>query len=199
MLATAVREHPTEPLARSIAFWFGAVDLDPILRRFTRGLMRAAALEAWLRELAVSGHELQYPPAIPVPSPGQLSSDPPADGGAKASPVGDAKPAPWWQDPDHVPTMEEADAEVRSRPHGAVIAEICDDLRVLDSILHRAAWHELKDAIDSYGGDLARLQRSNWRRRFKPHRFPESCAEEPPPRWQSPPFRGWTPACARPP
>ena len=107
-----------------------------------------------------------------MPSPGQLSSDPPADGGAKASPVGDAKPAPWWQDPDHVPTMEEADAEVRSRPHGAVIAEICDDLRVLDSILHRAAWHELKDAIDSYGGDLARLQRSNWRRRFKPHRFP---------------------------
>ena len=110
LLATAVREHPAEPLARTLVYWFQTRDLGVILRRLTRGLMRAAALEAWLRERAAGGHELRRPTAIRLSSPGNPRSGPPA--------AGDAKAPPWWHDPNHVPTMEEAAAEVRSSSGG---------------------------------------------------------------------------------
>jgi hypothetical protein len=77
LLATAVREHPAEPLARTIVYWFQTPDLGVILGRLTRGLMRAAALEAWLLERAASGHELRDPSTL-VPSLGNPRSGPPA-------------------------------------------------------------------------------------------------------------------------
>jgi len=193
MLATAVRDHPTEPLARSIVYWFLAPDPDVVLRRLTRGLIRAAALEAWLRERAAGGRELRSPP-IPLPSPRKPRSGPPA-----APPAGDARPAPWWQDPDHVPTKEEAAAEVRNRHPGVVMAGVSEDFGVLNCALDPSVWAELRHAIDSYGGDNVRFWIRNMRRRFDPARRPESWAEEPPPIWQSPPLDGWMPAPAHPP
>ena len=191
LLATAVREHPAEPLARTLVYWFQTRDLGVILRRLTRGLMRAAALEAWLRERAAGGHELRCPTAIRLSSPGNPRSGPPA--------AGDAKAPPWWHDPNHVPTMEEAAAEVRARPEGAVIADIVEDLRVLDCDYDRATWNELKDAINCYGGDHVRLLIRDMRWRFNPDLSPEIWMMEPAPPWQPPPFPGLTPACARPP
>ncbi len=191
LLATTVREHPAEPLARTLVYWFQTPDLGVILRRLTRGLMRAAALEAWLRERAAGGHELRGPTAIRLSSPGNPRSGPPA--------AGDAKAPPWWHDPNHVPTMEEAAAEVRARPEGAVIADIVEDLRVLDCDYDRATWNELKDAINCYGGDHVRLLIRDMRWRFNPDLSPEIWMMEPAPPWQPPPFAGLTPACARPP
>ena len=197
LLATAVHEHPTEPLARSVAFWTNTPDLGVLLRRLTRGLIRAAALEAWLTERAAAGHELRDAP-LRMPSSGNPRSAPPPAPPA-APPAGDAKPAPWWQDPDHVPTKEEAAAEVRSRPKGAVLAGISEDLRVLDCAMDPATWAELKHAIDRYGGDHVRMWIRDMRRKFHPDRLPESFSGDLPPFWQMPPIPGLTPAAARPP
>ena len=194
-LVTAVREHPTEPLAQSLAYRFHTPDLGMILRRLTRGLMRAAALEAWLNERAAAGHDLRDP-SLREPSPGKPRSAPSA-----APPEGDAKTAPWWQDPNHVPTQEEAAAEVRVRPPGAVISGITEDLRVLDCAIDQATWSELKHAINNYGGDHVRLIIRDLRWRFDPNRIPEA--------WRNVPLANlsslkeslfdMTPASARPP
>ena len=192
LLLTAVREHPTEPLAQSIAYWCHTPDLGVLLRRLTRGLMRAAALEAWLRERAASGRDLRETPM-------RWRSGKPRSAPPDAPRGGHAKPAPWWQDPDHVPTQEEAAAEVRTRPEGAVISDICDDLRFLDCEYDYATWHELKDAIDRYGGDHAGLVIRDLRRKFNPSRLKELFLEEPPPPWRAPPLSGWTPGRVRPP
>ena len=190
ILTTAVREQRAEPPARSIAWWFNTPDPGLILRRLTRGLMRAAALEAWLRERAAKGHELPHSSPLRPPSSGKPRS---------SGLAGDARPRPWWQDLDHVPTLEEAAAEVRRRPPGAVIVDVCEDLHVLDTVLDRLTWHELKDAIIRYNGSLARLWIRDWRRCCDPARFSESCAEDPPPPWQAPSFWGLMPAAAHPP
>ena len=194
-LVTAVRDHPAEPLALSMADWFQTFDLGVILRRLTRGLTRAAALEAWLNERAARGLDLREP-SLRALSSGRPRSGPPA-----APPERDAKAAPWWQDPDHVPTPEEAAAEVRVRPAGVVISGITEDLRVLDCAMDRATWSELKHAINNYGGDYVRLLIRDMRWRFDPNRIPES--------WRNAPLSGlstlqesffeMTHACARPP
>jgi hypothetical protein len=61
------------------------------------------------------------------------------------------------QDPRlaRLPTADEIAAEVRSRPVGAVIADICRDLGIAPGDLDRAFWEELNLAIISYGGTCA--------------------------------------------
>ena len=54
-----------------------------------------------------------------------------------------------------LPTEEEIAAEVRRRPVGAVIADICRDLGITPGQLDRAFWDELSRAIIAYGGNLA--------------------------------------------
>ena len=54
-----------------------------------------------------------------------------------------------------LPTEEEIAAEVRRRPVGAVIADICRDLGIAPGQLDRAFWDELSRAIAIYGGSLA--------------------------------------------
>ena len=53
-----------------------------------------------------------------------------------------------------LPTPEQIAAEVRRRPVGAVIADICRDLGILPS---HPLFGELSSAIIGYGGSLARL------------------------------------------
>ena len=53
-----------------------------------------------------------------------------------------------------LPTEEEIAAEVRRRPVGAVIADICRDLGVMPGQLDRAFWDELAHAIIAYDGNL---------------------------------------------
>ena len=60
---------------------------------------------------------------------------------------------PGWT-PACLPTPEQIAAEVRRRPIGAVIADICRDLGIMPN---HPLWRELRDAIIRYGGSLARL------------------------------------------
>ena len=53
-----------------------------------------------------------------------------------------------------LPTPEQIAAEVRRRPIGAVIADICRDLGIMPS---HPLWPELQHLIIRYGGNLANL------------------------------------------
>ena len=56
----------------------------------------------------------------------------------------------------YLPTPEQIAAEVRRRPIGAVIADICRDLGIMPS---HPLWREVQMAMIRYGGSLANLVR----------------------------------------
>jgi hypothetical protein len=138
-----------------LAIPFGTADLAAILARITNGLRRAAALEAALCRRAARGRDL-------TPSPVRL---PDARGprlalqSAPPDALPEPQPADHTQDPTgdprlaRLPTEEEIAAEVRRRPVGAVIADICRDLGIMPGHLDRAFWDELSHAIIAYGGN----------------------------------------------
>ena len=152
-LAGTVQQRAAAPGFALFARPFGTADLAVILARITDGLRRAAALEARLCQRAARGQDL-------TPTPIRL---PAARGPRPARQVAppDAQPEP--QPADHtedprlarLPTEEEIAAEVRRRPVGAVIADICRDLGITPGQLDRAFWDELSHAIIAYGGSLA--------------------------------------------
>ncbi|HEY2618203.1 MAG TPA: hypothetical protein VGI78_12750 [Acetobacteraceae bacterium] len=143
---------------------FGTIDLAVILARITCGLRRAAALEARLCRRAARGQDL-------APTPIRL---PATSGPRTARQVAPPDAAPESQSADptedprlaRLPTEAEIAAEVRRRPVGAVIADICRDLGVLPGQLDRAFWDELSRAIIIYGGSLACFLPSLRRRLF---------------------------------
>ena len=132
---------------------FGTTDLAAILARITAGLRRAAALEAALLQRAARGKDLTTAPlrapAARTPRPARQAA-PPAD-------QRDPHPANPTEDPRlaRLPTEDEIAAEVRRRPVGAVIVDICNDLGIAPGHLDRAFWDELSHAIIAYGGSLA--------------------------------------------
>ncbi len=150
-LADTLQRHAAAPhLLPCFAFVariFGTTDLPPILARITRGLLRAAALEARLRRRAARGRDLgsnaPRPPAPRKPSAAKPATAP-------------AEPA---QDPSlaRLPTPEEIAAEVRRRPIGAVLVDICLDLGIVPGQMDRATWDELCLVLIGHGGSLARL------------------------------------------
>jgi hypothetical protein len=128
-LATTLRINPPR---------FSASDIALILARITRGLLRAEALEARvIRDTA----RLDADPAPPR-APSHRGSPPARAADTARSPE------------DCLPTPEQIAAEVRRRPIGAVIADICRDLGIMPS---HPLWPELQHLIIRYGGNLANL------------------------------------------
>ena len=154
-LTTTVQQRATAPGFALFAKSFGTADLAIILARITNGLRRAVALEAKLCRRATRGQDLMPTPIrlpaarAPVPArqvtpPAAQPNPPPAD------PTEDPRLA-------RLPTEEEIAAEVRRRPVGAVIVDICRDLGIAPGHLDRAFWDEINHAIMMYGGNLARF------------------------------------------
>ena len=118
---------------------FGTGDIALILARITRGLLRAEALEARI---------IRTPP-VWTPSPRRhalpvIDRRPPGRRGRRSAPLPELC----------LPTPEQIAAEVRRRPIGAVIADICRDLGIGPD---HPLWRELSDLIIYYGGNLANL------------------------------------------
>ena len=142
-LATTLLNNP-HPL--------GAGDIVHILARITRGLLRAEALEARLiRDPSWLG-------AAPAP-PRAPSHRPSSPAPATARPV-DTTPFNL----DRLPTPEQIAAEVRRRPIGAVIADICRDLGIMAD---HPLWQELRLVVICHGGNLAKLMKATWDRAFE--------------------------------
>jgi hypothetical protein len=130
---------------------FGTIDIGEILARITRGLLRAVALETRLASRLA--REPIAPAAPSIPSPRQPRAARPVDRSASTA------------DPrlPRLPTPEDIAAEVRRRPIGAVIADICRDLGIVPS---HPLWRELPLAIIANGGNLATLVKDILKRLF---------------------------------
>ena len=132
---------------------FGTRNFALILARITRGLRLAGALEERLMRRPVA--EEKKPAS--TPSPRQPRPARPAA----------ARPAArrHIEDPDPrlalLPTSEQIAADIRRRPVGAVIADICRDLGILPG--HKL-WRELSLAIIDHGGSLVRLSEDIFKR-----------------------------------
>ena len=156
---------------------FGTTNVTLILVRIARGLLRAAALEARLHRSAT---RLDAPPRPRPPSPAtEAPSDPPAPR-RRASPL-------HTDDDDnallaHMPTPEQIAEQIRRRPIGEVIADICRDLGIVPA---HPLWRELQTAIILEGGRYAALVIDILKRpRLVPP--PEDWPEQPPPDLWSP-------------
>jgi hypothetical protein len=148
-LASTIQQRAAAPGFPLSAIPFSTADLALILARITSGLRRAAALEAALCRRADRGQDLTPTPvrmpAARAPRPARQVAPP------------DTQPADHPQDPRlaRLPTEQEIAAEIRRRPIGAVIVDICHDLGITPGQLDRAFWDELRHAIITYGGSLA--------------------------------------------
>jgi hypothetical protein len=150
-LADTLRQHAAEPHVLPcfafVARTFSTGDIALILARITRGLLRAAALEARLRRRAARGRDLEVMP-IRVPSQRKPHATKPAT--QPHEPATDPRPA-------RLPTPQEIVARDRRRPVGAILVDICLDLGIVPGQMDRATWDELSLALALYGGNLATL------------------------------------------
>jgi hypothetical protein len=64
-----------------------------------------------------------------------------------------------------MPTEQDLDRQVRRRPLGRTILDICLDLAVVPAHCHGAFWNELYEIIDAFGASIAPLMREKTRRR----------------------------------
>ena len=150
-LANTVQQRAATPGFALLAKPFGTADLAVILARITAGVRRAAALEAALCRRATSGRDLAPSPLrMPALSGPRLPSQvaPPAPQPEPQNPAEDPRLA-------RLPTEAEIAAEIRRRPVGAVIADICRDLGIAPGDCDRPFWDELCHAIIAYGGSLS--------------------------------------------
>jgi hypothetical protein len=161
---------------------FGTINVTLILARIARGLLRAAALEARLHRSAA---RLDAPagPRAPCARAASAASEPSAPR---------RRASPDCRDDDtlltHMPTPEQIAAEIRRRPIGEVIADICRDLGIIPA---HPLWGELARAIMHERGRFAALVVDILSRR---HRLPlpEDWPEAPPPEL----WAAWSPTPA---
>jgi hypothetical protein len=141
-LAATLQQRTAATNLAAITRPFGKIDIALILARITQGLHRAAALEARLIDRAQQ-EETGPPPvsASPPRQPRAISPAPRCPSDADARIV-------------RLPTPEQIAAEVRRRPVGAVIADICREFGIRPN---HPLWPELSSAIVMNGGDLNAL------------------------------------------
>jgi hypothetical protein len=164
-LAATLRQRASTDL-RFDALRFGTSDLALILARIARGLHRATALEARLLQNATRLDAEPAPSRAPS-RPRQRTAQPAARRAHQADDL-----------LAHLPTPEQIAAEVRRRPIGAVIADICRDLGILPS---HPLWRELQHAIIRYDGSLANLMKDILDRAFPLPATARSRSPAPPP------------------
>ncbi len=161
---TATLEHRAAARGFScIAQFFGTARLPVIRARLARGLLRIAALERVLRARAARGRDLVFLPprrrsahaAKPPGAPQAAAPDsPPPRRAPRRAAERDGAP-----DPDALPTLAQLEADIRRRPIGQAIADICRDLAISPSLCEGRMWNAVFDAIVCYRGNLPRLIR----------------------------------------
>ena len=138
LAATIRRRAFTDPQFASTHF--GSADAALILASISRGLHRANALEARIARSAARLDAAPHAAASPRnPRPPRPAAEPAAEADPRLA---------------RLPTPAQIAADVRRRPIGAVLADICRDLGIMPS---DPLWRELQLAIICEGGNLCRL------------------------------------------
>ena len=184
-LAETAKDRSASTDFNAIAVCFGTSRLYAILAHVQRGLLRAAALERVLLARAAQGRDIQFvfprerpttTPAAPADPRGEQPADPsaaqPADPQAEQSaeaPIAPKSTRPsrpfGWNDPElFMPTPEQLEAQVRRRPLGRTIVDICLDLAVMPGFCTGQFWNTLFDSIRLHGGSVAVLMLEKVRR-----------------------------------
>jgi hypothetical protein len=140
-LATTLRQSSVTTDLAAAMRPFGTRDIALILARITCGLHRADALEARLVRGAARLDAEPRPRSVPA------AAKPASAPRRQAAPPAGSTLA-------HLPTPEQIATEVRRRPIGAVIADICRDLGIMPS---HPLWREVQLVVIRHGGSLARL------------------------------------------
>lgn len=136
-------------------------DFGEIIARIKRGLLLAAALEETLLKRARTGRDIA-PVDVRYATP---RADRTSDNTNKRRRVRHTKIVDM--PPDRLPTAEEIAAELRRRPLGAVLVDICRDLGIQPGDLTREQWEELRDLILRYGGNPNDVIFAEWFLRLK--------------------------------
>jgi hypothetical protein len=180
-LAETAQHRSANSDFNAIAACFGTGRLSAILAHLQRGLLRATALERVLLARAARGRDISFvaprqhataPPAAPADppagQPADQSSGLSAAEQSSETPV-ERKPPPsrprGWNDPElFMPTLEELEAQVRRRPLGRTLVDICLDLAVVPGFCTGPFWNELFDGIRLFGGSIPILMQEKSRR-----------------------------------
>ena len=152
-LAATIERRAAAPGFGLFAALFGTARLPVILAYLHRGVLRATALESLLRERAATGRDVAMAPL-------HTCSEPDADNAkAKIDPLHEPLGAQFARlaaeraehdapiDPDHLPTLEAIEAEIRDRPIGLTIAHIRRDLGIVAGLCTRAFWDAVTEAV----------------------------------------------------
>ena len=183
-LAATATQRSTSTDFNAIAACFGTGRVYAILAHLQRGILRAVALERVLLARAARGRDIIFVvprergtahPAAAGDSPGAAADVRAAPDDALAGPAAEApaarksaarpsRPA-GWNDPElFMPTLEELEAQVRRRPLGRTLVEICLDMAVVPGFCTGSFWNEVFDGIRLHGGRVATLMQEKVRR-----------------------------------
>lgn len=180
-LAGTLQQRPSAETLFGITLCFGTISIALILARITRGLRIAAALEARLANRAERPQRSQ--PTARAPSSRKPRAARPAAQYA-------AQYAARHQDDlasllDALPTPEEIAAQIRRRPIGAVLVDICSDLGITAD---HPLWREITYAIIDTGGSFAALVKDVFKRTRITNFLPPDTPMIPPmpPGWRPP-------------
>jgi hypothetical protein len=156
-LADTVMQRATAPSFTSVAACFGTLNLSVILAHLQRGILRAAALERVLLARAAAGRDIAFagartPRSQPAPAtPNTVPRSP--------------RRMSWDDLPEFDnPTQQQIERQVRRRPVGRTIVDICLDLGVVPGLCTGPFWNELFEIMQWYGGSVAALMRERCRR-----------------------------------
>jgi hypothetical protein len=158
------------PWFASLVRLYGFDDIDLILARLTRGLLRAAKIETGLSKRAARGLDLKpiaFPPRSPrKPRAGKpttlRASEPAILRAAKPAAVPPPRPRndPANDLPASEPVATNTDGKLRRRPLSAAILDVCLDFGIAPALLD-LAWDELAGDLTLYGSNPATLL-SRW-------------------------------------
>jgi hypothetical protein len=171
-LIDTIRDRANAPNFSAIAACFGTANLATILAHLNRGLLRATALENVLLARAAAGQDIELPdrrPRAPEPQPAPTATGP-EQSADEPPPARKRAPRPslpdGWDDPElFMPTLEELERQVRRRPIGRTIHDICGDLAVVPGFCTAPFWNVLHEIMHYLGGSVATLMRQKSQRR----------------------------------
>ena len=164
-LAETLLQRAAAPNFNAIAACFGTANTSTIRAHLNRGLLRSLALMRFLRACATTGRDIDFferRTRAPRPQPAQpAAAEPPTHKRAPRP----TRPA-GWDDPElYMPTLEELDRQVRRRPIGRTIQDICLDLGVVPGFCEAAFSNVLYDIVRLFGGNYAELMQKRIDRR----------------------------------